>query len=400
MRILILSQSFPNRQYPIDSEFLAALAAAWAEMGHKVLVLTVRYGGRPGTGQGNLDPLLEERDGFQVVRFPFACPRYEEQSGRLQSARYVIEFLVKGWLELRRQIFEFQPEVIDFEFAVPSALLFVPLRGLIRRRHIRTLVRVHGSDYRIPRSVPWLGLPVLRHVLDKFEIVHFSTADLIEMAEADGLSAELALSFHGVSLDLCRPDQKQREMKRCELGLEGKYVMLAVGRCIAAKEQHVIIRALPALREQVPNVHFVLAGDGPELSGLRRLAAELGVEDLVTFVGAVAYKHLGKLYNAGDVFVAPHYGGWFASLTILEASACGLPVLANFQPRYLRPYGLTQDVHLLRFGAGDAADLARQVNRVYRDREKAAQMAEAIMTHVRARFGAQKMARAYLEAAR
>jgi glycosyltransferase involved in cell wall biosynthesis len=425
MRILILSQSFPNRRYPIDSEFLAALAAAWAGMGHQVRVLTVRYeripadaasgprgvrrGGGRGVSRDVLDSTFEERPSdpsragearFQVVRFPFGRPRYEEQSGRFESVRYVAEFLAKGYFHLRRQIVEFRPEVIDFEFAVPGALLSVPLRGLIRRRQIRTLVRVHGSDYRVPRSVPVLGVPVLRHVLDGFETIHLATADLIDMARSDGLSSELVLNFPGVSIDLCKPDARLRAAKRAELGLEDKYALLTVGRCIAVKEQHLILRALPALREQIPEVHFVLAGDGPELPHLRRLAAELGIEDTVTFMGAVPYKQLGEVYNAGDMFVAPHYGEWFASQTILEAAACGLPVVANFRPHYLEPYGLAQGVHLARFGAEDASDLARQVLHLYRHRDQAMRMARAMMSHVRARFGVSQMARAYLEAAR
>jgi phosphatidylinositol alpha-1,6-mannosyltransferase len=207
------------------------------------------------------------------------------------------------------------------------------------------------------------------------------------------------LNFQGVSLDLCRPDQAIRRATRGAWGLADRYVLLAVGRCVAVKEQHVILRALAVLREQMPEIHLVLAGDGPELPRLRRLATELGIEDAVTFLGAVAYERLGEVYNAGDLFVAPHYGEWFASLTILEAAACGLPVVANFQPRYLEPYGLIEGVHLLRFGARDAADLARQVLHVYQHPERMEKMAQAFMRHVRARFDVAQMASAYLAAA-
>jgi glycosyltransferase involved in cell wall biosynthesis len=344
--------------------------------------------------------LVEERDGFEVIRFPLGCPRYEEQGGRFESLRYLVEFLAKGTLALRRQIFEFHPEVIDFEFVVPSGLLAVLLGALIRRRRIRTLMRIHGSDYRVPRSVPLLGKPALRYALRAFQTVHCSTADLIGMARRDGLSADLALNFQGVPLNLCRPDRTIRETTRDTLGLADRYVLLSVGRCIAVKEQHIILRALPALRAQIPELYFMLAGDGPELPRLRRLAAELGIEDVVTFLGAVAYERLGEVYNAGDLFVAPHYGEWFASLTILEAAACGLPVVANFKPRYLEPYGLTEGVHLLRFGERDAADLARQVLCAHRRPEQTARMARSLMTHVRTHFGVVQMAQAYLEEAR
>jgi glycosyltransferase involved in cell wall biosynthesis len=117
-------------------------------------------------------------------------------------------------------------------------------------------------------------------------------------------------------------------------------------------------------------------------------------------LGAVAYERLGEVYNAGDVFCAPHYGEWFASLTILEAAACGLPVIANFRPDYLRPYGWSEGIHLLRFGAGDALDLAKQVLHAYQHPAQTTQMARSMMKDVRERFGVHRMARAYLEAAR
>ncbi|MBN1993482.1 MAG: glycosyltransferase [Anaerolineae bacterium] len=393
MRILMFTQSFPNRRYPIDSEFLVPVAAAWAEMGHQVRVLTVRY--------GEQDPLFEERDGFQISRFPFSCPRYEEQGGKLDAVWYMVEFLIKGGMNLYRQVQTFQPDVIDFEFVVPGALLSVPLRGLLRRRRIRKLIRICGSDYRVPRSVPFLGKLLLRFALRDFETIHFGTPDLIELAQTDGLlHHNLLLNFQGVPIDLYKPDPVLRDSRRAEMGLADKFVLLNVGRCIALKEQHLIIRALPLLQQHIPNIHFVLAGDGPEWPHLHRLAAEVGVSNRVTLLGAVEHSRLNEILNVADVFVSPHYGEWFPSLTIFEAAACGLPVIANFKPQYLTPYGLVEKEHLLRFGAEDVSNLARQVLFVFRHPEQAERMAEAFKILVRQRFSVLQMARAYLGAAK
>jgi len=106
-------------------------------------------------------------------------------------------------------------------------------------------------------------------------------------------------------------------------------VMLLVGRVAHEKNIGFLLEVLGEVKRSVSNVLFVVAGEGPALPGLRRAAADAGVQDNVLFVG---YLDRGgallDCYRAADVFV-------FASrtetqgLVLLESLALGVPVVST-----------------------------------------------------------------------
>ncbi len=97
-----------------------------------------------------------------------------------------------------------------------------------------------------------------------------------------------------------------------------------------------VIRALPAVREHVPDVLLVVGGHSPDASyvdSLRRLAFDLGVADHVRFVGPLAYAEMPQWMNLAEVVVMVPPSDGMPS-TLLEAMACGaVPVLTRL-PQY------------------------------------------------------------------
>ncbi|CAB4529677.1 unannotated protein [freshwater metagenome] len=117
--------------------------------------------------------------------------------------------------------------------------------------------------------------------------------------------------------------------------LEGKSVLLSVGRLVHRKGQDRLIQALPEIILQVPNVSLLLIGIGPREAHLRKLVRELKVESYVQFLGRVQYNELPRHIQLGDVFAMPSRSRFFGleveglGIVYLEASACGLPVIAG-----------------------------------------------------------------------
>jgi phosphatidylinositol alpha-1,6-mannosyltransferase len=94
-----------------------------------------------------------------------------------------------------------------------------------------------------------------------------------------------------------------------------------------------LIRALPALRRQVPDVLYAIAGDGEERVGLERLADECGVRQSLQFLGEVDDCRLICCYQQCDLFALPNrrVGSDIEGfgMVLLEAQACGRPVVAG-----------------------------------------------------------------------
>jgi phosphatidylinositol alpha-1,6-mannosyltransferase len=116
---------------------------------------------------------------------------------------------------------------------------------------------------------------------------------------------------------------------RCEWQLEGKKVLLTVGR-MRVTEQYKghdrVIEALPALLATGHDLVYVIAGEGDDRPRLERLAEETGVNDRVRFVGALPRETLIEAYRMADLFVMPSTGEGFG-IAFLEAMACGTPAL-------------------------------------------------------------------------
>ena len=114
-------------------------------------------------------------------------------------------------------------------------------------------------------------------------------------------------------------------------GLAGRRVVLTLGRLAGrarAKGFDVVLDALPALAERVPEVSYLVAGDGPDRARLEAKARALGVADRVVFTGYVAEGEKADHYRLADCFAMPSRGEGFG-IVLLEAMACGVPVVAS-----------------------------------------------------------------------
>jgi D-inositol-3-phosphate glycosyltransferase len=139
----------------------------------------------------------------------------------------------------------------------------------------------------------------------------------------------------GVDLDRFRPGSTRAA--RAALGLAEDAVVLAfAGRIQPLKAPDVLVKAAAALVRRHPDLRrrlVVLVAGGASGTGvgqpaaLRRLAAELGIADLVRFLPPQGGQDLVNVYRAADVVAVPSHNESFG-LVALEAQACGTPVVA------------------------------------------------------------------------
>ena len=114
-------------------------------------------------------------------------------------------------------------------------------------------------------------------------------------------------------------------------GLEGRTVLFTLGRLSAAeayKGFDEVIEALPAVATDVPDIAYLIAGDGDDRARIEQKAADLGVADRVVFAGYVPEAEKADHYRLADAFVMPGRGEGFG-IVYLEALACGVPVVAS-----------------------------------------------------------------------
>jgi phosphatidylinositol alpha-1,6-mannosyltransferase len=122
---------------------------------------------------------------------------------------------------------------------------------------------------------------------------------------------------------------------KSQLGLKDKKVIVSVGRLVHRKGQDTLIEAMPQILSKIPEAHLLLIGEGPYRQYLEKRAKDLEIDSHITFIGRVMYSDLPKYICLGEVFVMPSRSR-LAGLEVeglgivyLEASACGLPVIAG-----------------------------------------------------------------------
>lgn len=157
--------------------------------------------------------------------------------------------------------------------------------------------------------------------------------ELIDLYQADPTS--VATVFPGVDLERFVPGD--RPSARAQLGLAPDALVFAfVGRIQPLKAPDVLLRAAAELLHRRPELRrrlVVLVVGGPSGSGLERpeslhkLAAELGIGDVVRFLRPQGGADLARVYRAADAVTVPSYNESFG-LVALEAQACGTPVVA------------------------------------------------------------------------
>lgn len=129
------------------------------------------------------------------------------------------------------------------------------------------------------------------------------------------------------------PDRALLSGLRDQWRLEGKRVLLYVGRIAGNKRIDMLIDVLALLHTQFPDLHLLVVGDRSNGLATQALAADLsrqarshGVADRVTFTGRVP--HVAPYYHLTDLFVLPSQHEGFG-VPLVEAMAAGVPVIAS-----------------------------------------------------------------------
>lgn len=159
---------------------------------------------------------------------------------------------------------------------------------------------------------------------------HASKADIIRYTGiAEG---KIHVIYLGVSENF-RPMQNKKAMHtaRQRLGLPDQYI-LYVGDVNYNKNIPALIRAFSLVRKKIPGVKLILIGNGfisptPELAEILSLIHSEGTEEHILRKNKISEEDLVSLYNLADIYVQPSLAEGFG-LTILEAMACGTPVIA------------------------------------------------------------------------
>ena len=304
-RLLLLSSEFPPGPGGIGTHAYQ-LAHHLSGRGWAVAV---------AVSQGYAPPA--ERDAFNR-RQPFiVLPLAERADGRLWP-------VARLW-GIAALIRAARPQVV-----VASGLRSLWLAWALRPLFGLSYVAIgHGTEFHSASAARGL---TARAIAGAAAVVAVSdyTADLVRQA---GRPRHLVVIPNAADGERFRPGLATDAL-RAFWAVEGRRVLLTVGRVCERKAQDVVIRALPRVLAVHPDVVYVMAGLPEKQAEYMALAERLGVGHAVRFTGLVAEGDLPALYDLADLFVlvsrqtaAGDVEGY--GIVVQEAALCGAPAVVS-----------------------------------------------------------------------
>ncbi len=92
-----------------------------------------------------------------------------------------------------------------------------------------------------------------------------------------------------------------------------------------------VVRAMSDIVKKIPNVKYLLVGGGNDAERMKNLVKELGLENNVILTGPAKDEEMVDYYNLADVFILPSKREGFPAIVLLEALACGKPIIGGNQ---------------------------------------------------------------------
>lgn len=279
-------------------------------------------------------PAHEAIDGVEILRIGLARWRCL----RPESLFLYANLFLRGAMAILRQ----RPGTLVAARALPEGLVANALGRMFR---VPRLVFAYGeeispwtSDAPRPERRRWTAavkgrlLWKVYHGADLVLACSHFTQGLLAAGGVDG--AKLHVVYPGTDAGCYKPLPKDETLAE-RWGTQRRNVILTVGRLTGRKGQDMVLRALPAILEAVPNTLYLISGSGPFEPELRELAGQLNLSHHVRFLGEIPSPQLPWLYNLADVFVMPNrmtpvrrdLEGF--GIVFLEASACEVPVIGG-----------------------------------------------------------------------
>jgi len=328
MTILSLTTTYPESNNPTKAKFVHLINKELVDLGCKVHVVTPSIVG---------SKQYEQLEGVFVKRFRYFLKNKEDMhvgiAETLKHSKFqifkiillVIRFTISSFLTCIKH----RPSVIHAHWAIPCAQIGLFLSFLFRTK---LFVTVYGVEFSMLNGSFKFLKPIVRWSLNKTEkviaIANYGKDNLIKLGvDRDKILIINPVPNFGTNLY----SKVKVDEFRNTITDKNKKIILFVGRLIERKGVEYLINSMSFLPKE--KVHLIIAGGGPLLSQLQKLAQKLDINNITFFESPDDYE-VGLLYKIADVFVLPSINDSRGDaeglgLVMVEAMNNGIPVIAT-----------------------------------------------------------------------
>lgn len=224
-------------------------------------------------------------------------------------------------IQIRRLIRKIKPNILHAHYVTDCGFL-----GALSGFHPFVL-SAWGSDVLVDPANSRISRYSVKFALKRADLITTEGENAIEeMIRLGADPDKMHLVLHGV--DVRKFNTKGKSLKE-KHKISNSPLVISTRNLAPIYDMETLIRAVPLVLEQVPEVKFVIAGDGVQKNYLEDLAKSLNVLNSISFLGHMPHQELPRYLRAAEVYVSTSLSDTI-SVSILEAMACGLaPVVTD-----------------------------------------------------------------------
>jgi glycosyltransferase involved in cell wall biosynthesis len=306
-------------------------------------------------------PVMHKREGLRRYVFEYC-------------AFFFLAFWQVTWLSLIKKY-----QVIQID-NLPDFLVFTALLAKLRGAKVILQVLDHTPEVLIDGFKVSPKHPAVRlmRVLQKASIT-FADHIIVTQSTSKAILMKLGVLETKISVVLNVPDENVFKSVSASVHHNGHFQLLFHGVIVDRFGVQTLIRTVPLIKDEIPNLEVKIVGDGEGVHPLKELADRLGVSEFIRFTGWVNPNEIPTHIAGADVCVVitPADTNPQMPNKLFEYSALGKPSAVPFTPT-IKPY--FDDNAVAYYTAGDERDLARCIIDLYKNPGKRARLAASSST--------------------
>jgi len=269
-----------------------------------------------------IDLLTSSISGFKKEKFSENINIYYLDIGKdknkvhYQTSKDLLIYSLKAYFFARKLIKKNHYSLIHAWFGIPCGFLAM----LLKKPYI---VSLRGSDvpfynqrFKILDKLFFKNLSKV--IWRKAKIVVTNSEGLKGLAQKTTLNQKIEVIYNGVNVKEFKPSKNKKTNKKLRI--------ICVARLIKRKGISYLLKALEGLKNK--DFVLIIIGDGKEKENLENLAKNLKIKKKVKFLDSIPHQKIVKYYQENELFVLPSLNEGMSN-TILEAMACGLPIITT-----------------------------------------------------------------------
>lgn len=289
----------------------------------RILLVTLEYPPDEGGIARYLEGIVKNVDAEVVVVAHGTKKRNDPSRTHLLFPKFIWPRWGRGIATVVSHLRLLRPEYITISHILPMGYVALLARRIVGSK-AKLIVFCHGFDLARPLArSPWKCFWI-RFILRRSDMVvansNYTKSLLLKF---DCKEDKIVVVYPGI------------DATPIERGVLAKShpILLSLGRLVQRKSFDCMIIALPKILQEVPNLKYIIAGDGPDLQRLKKMAFSVGVDRNVWFTGRVDEARKHKLFSTSHVFAMPSrdidgdvegFGTVF-----LEAARYGMPSIGS-----------------------------------------------------------------------